>query len=229
MKAWEVLARAHAPDGTELTLSRHPAEYAILANGDVLMSSRMHGSEEALATLGCAQARTLERPHVLIGGLGMGFTLRAALDILPSSAMVVVAELIPAVVEWNRGVLGDLARRPLDDPRVRVDVRDVRMTLREGAGQFDAVLLDVDNGAAGLTTASNDRIYDRHGVLVAHAALRPEGVLAVWSAARDERPYERRLRAEGFRVDRRQVRARQQQGGPRHTILIARRGQGTGV
>ncbi len=220
MKTWEVLGRTRTPDGTELTLSRHPSEYAILADGHVLMSSRMHGSEEALATLGCARARTLERPRVLVGGLGMGFTLRAALDSLPSSAIVVVAELIPAVVEWNRGPLGELAGRPLDDPRVSVDARDVRVTLREGAGQFDAVLLDVDNGAVSLTTASNDRLYDRQGVALARAALRPGGVLAVWSAG-GERLFERRLRADGFRVESKRVRARQKSGGPFHTILIA--------
>ena len=228
MKTWEVLGRTLTPDGTELTLSRHPTEFAILADGHVLMSSRMHGSEEALATLGCARARTLEHPRVLVGGLGMGFTLRAALDVLPPSAVVVVAELIPAVVEWNRGPLGDLANRPLEDPRVSVDARDVRVTLREGVGQFDAVLLDVDNGAVSLTTASNDRLYDRHGVAAARAALRPGGVLAVWSAG-GERLFERRLRADGFRVESRSVRARQKQGGPRHTILIADRGYGTGV
>lgn len=220
MKTWEVLDRTHTPDGTELTLNRHPSELAILADGEILMSSRMHGSEDALATLGCYRAQMLDAPRVLVGGLGMGFTLRAALDCLPASASVVVAELIPAVIAWNRGVLGDLAGRPLDDPRVAVDQCDVAVTLGRGPGQFDAILLDVDNGAVSLTTASNDRLYDRHGVAAAKAALTPGGVLAVWSAG-NERLFERRLRAEKFRVERKSVRARQKLGGPRHVILIA--------
>jgi spermidine synthase len=220
VKTWQVLDRAYTPDGTELTLNRHPSELAILADGEILMSSRMHGSEDALATLGCYRAKALDAPRVLVGGLGMGFTLRAALDCLPSSASVIVAELVPAVVEWNRGVLGDLAGHPLDDRRVVVEHCDVAVTLRRGAGQFDAVLLDVDNGAISLTTASNDRLYDRHGVAAAKAALTPDGVLAVWSAG-NERLFERRLRADGFRVERKSVRARQKLGGPRHTILIA--------
>ena len=130
MKPWEVLGRARTPDGTELTLTRHPSEYVILANGQRLMSSRLHASEDALALLGCRRARTLSRPRVLVGGLGMGFTLRAALDCLPPSARILVAELVPAVVEWNHGPLGQLASRPLDDPRVHLEVGDVAATLR---------------------------------------------------------------------------------------------------
>ena len=221
MKPRQVIGRTLTPDGTELTLTSHPSEFVILADGHVLMSSRMHGSEDALAMLGCARAATLDQPRVLVGGLGMGFTLRAALDSLPASATVVVAELIAAVVDWNRGPLGDLAGRPLDDGRVVVEVSDVRDTLRRGAGQFDAVMLDVDNGAISLTTASNDRLYDREGVAAARAALRPGGVLAVWSAG-PERLFERRLRADGFRVERKLVRARLKKGGPMHTILVAR-------
>jgi len=220
VKSWEVLDRTRTPDGTELTLTRHPTEFAILADGHVLMSSRMHGSEDALATLGCARASQLPRPSVLVGGLGMGFTLRAALDCLPATATVVVAELIPAVVAWNRGPLGALANHPLDDPRVVVEEGDVGATLRSGVGRFDVVLLDVDNGAISLTTSSNDRLYDRHGVATARAALTPGGVLAVWSAG-NERLFEHRLRSAGFRVERKQVRARLKRGGPRHTILVA--------
>src|SRR5205823_8428305 len=151
MLAWELLGEAEAPDRSTLKLTLRPKEYIILANGKSLMSSRMHGSEEALATFACRSLRTAERPSVLIGGLGMGFTLRAALDLLPSDATVVVAELVPAIVEWNRGPLGPLAKEPLKDRRVRVETGDVGATLRAGVGRFDAVLLDVDNGPAALT------------------------------------------------------------------------------
>ena len=220
MKPWNVLGRARTPDGTELTLTHHTSEYLILANGQSLMSSRVHGSEAALAVLGCDRARTLTRPHVLVGGLGMGFTLRAALDCLPPAACVQVAELVPAVVEWNRGPLGALANHPLEDPRVRIDEGDVAATLRSSRGRFDAVLLDVDNGPAALTAASNARLYDDHGVAAAHASLAPGGVLAVWSA-RDDPRFERRLRAAGFSVRRERIRSRLSRGGSRHTILIA--------
>ena len=125
------------------------------------MSSRAHGSEDALAVLGCRRARTLARPRVLIGGLGMGFTLRAALDVLPAEALVVVAELVPAVVEWNRGALGAAADYPLKDPRVRIEERDVAVTIGSSTAAFDAILLDVDNGPAAMTTASNAGLYDR--------------------------------------------------------------------
>ena len=145
----------------------------------------MHGSEEALATLACRRVRTLEQPCVLVGGLGMGFTLRATLDFLPPEAMVVVAELVPAVVEWNRGPLGPLAGHPLKDKRVRVHVEDVGVTLSSCPGQFDAVLLDVDNGPAAFTASKNAGLYDDRGLAVARAALKMGGVLAIW-AARDD-------------------------------------------
>lgn len=220
MKPWELLGRTRTPDGTELTLTRHTSEYVIQANGQSLMSSRMHGSEDALAVLGCDRARTLPRPGVLVGGLGMGFTLRAALDILPPDARLVVAELVPAVVEWNRGPLGALAGHPLDDPRVHLEEGDVAAIMRSSPGRFDAVLLDVDNGPVALTASSNTGLYDPQGVAVARASLRPGGVLAVWSA-RDERRFERLLRAAGFSVRRERVSRRLKKGGSRHTILVA--------
>jgi spermidine synthase len=220
MKPWEVLGRARTPDGLELTLTRHTSEFVITADGQNLMSSRMHGSEEALATLGCRRARTRPRPRVLVGGLGMGFTLRAALDVLPPGARVVVAELVPAIVEWNRGPLGALSSRPLDDPRVRLEARDVAATMRSSPGRFDAVLLDVDNGPVALTASSNAGLYDARGIALARAALRPDGVLAVWSA-RDDRRFEQRLRAGGFSVQRERVSGRATKGGPQHTILVA--------
>lgn len=220
MKPWEVLGRATTPDGIELTLSRHTSEYVIKADGRPLMSSRMHGSEDALAVLGCHRASTLKRPRVLVGGLGMGFTLRAALEVLPAAARVVVAELVPDVVEWNRGPLGALARYPLRDARVRIEESDVADTMRSNTDYFDAVLLDVDNGPVALTASSNAGLYDRHGIAVARASLRPGGTLAVWSA-NDNRRYERELRAGGFSVKREHVSGHANNRGPRHTILVA--------
>lgn len=220
MKPWNVLGRTRTPDGTELTLTHHTSEYVILANGQSLMSSRMHGSEEALALLGCRRARTLTRPRVLVGGLGMGFTLRAALDCLPLAARVLVAELVPAVVAWNHGPLGALAKHPLDDPRVHVEEGDVGATMRSSPGRFDAVLLDVDNGPVALTASSNAALYDCRGVAAARRSLTPGGVLAVWSA-RDDPQFERRLRTAGFSVQRERVRSRLSGGASRHTILVA--------
>ena len=219
MKPLELIGETLTPNGIDMKLTRRANEYIILANGKSLMSSRMHGSEEALATLACRRVRTMERPCVLVGGLGMGFTLRATLDFLPPDATVVVAELVPAVVEWNRGPLGPLAGQPLKDRRVRVHLGDVASTLNSSPGQFDAVLLDVDNGPAAFTSSDNARLYDNKGLAVAHAALKIGGVLAVWSA-RDDRKFEQRLRYGGFRVEVERVRARLKWGGPRHTIFL---------
>ncbi len=198
---------------------RRGDEFVILADGAVLMSSRTHGSEEELATLACQRARTLERPCILLGGLGMGFTLRATLDLLSPDATVVVAELLPAAVEWNRGLLGPLAGNPLRDKRVRVEITDVGGTLRSHEGQFDAVLLDVDNGPAAFTASSNAALYDEQGIAAARAALRSEGVLAVW-AAREDRKFEQHLRAGGFEVQVRRVRGRLKNRGARHTVFV---------
>src|SRR5687768_12246353 len=220
MKAWEVLGQSSAPDGTDIQLRRRDGEYLILANGKPLMSSRLHGSEEALARLGCIRVRHVEQPRVLVGGLGMGFTLRAVLDVLPASAVVTVAELVPAVIEWNRGPLGALAGNPMRDPRVRIQAIDVGFTLRANPGRFDVVLLDTDNGPAAFTSADNAGLYDNAGVAAAFEALRPGGTLAVWSAWED-RKFEQRLRFYGFLVEVERVRARLHKGGPRHTIFVA--------
>jgi spermidine synthase len=222
VKPLELLGETRTPDGSLLALARRDREYLILADGKPLMSSRMHGSEEALATFACARARALDEPCVLVGGLGMGFTLRATLDLLPPAATVVVSELVPAVVEWNRGPLGPLAGDPLKDPRVRVEVQDVGHTLAANASRFDAVLLDVDNGPAAFTSSGNVALYDNRGVATARAALKDGGVLAVWSAWED-RKFEQRLRYAGFEVDVQHVRARLKKGGPRHTIFLANR------
>jgi spermidine synthase len=219
VKPWELLGRARTPDGDDMTLMRRGGEHLVLANGKTLMSSRMHGSEEALATLACRRARTLEEPCVLVGGLGMGFTLRATLDVLPPAATVVVAELMPAVVAWNRGPLGPLAEHPLEDERVRLDVCDVAATLRSSADRFDAVLLDVDNGPDAFTASRNAGLYDDRGLATIRKALKSGGVLAVWSAWED-RKFEQRLRYAAFTVKVERVRGRLKKGGPRHTIFL---------
>ena len=219
MKPWKLLAQTCTPDGSDMRLSVRDDEHVILVNGKTLMTSRTHGSEEALATVACRHVGTMAQPRVLVGGLGMGFTLRATLDLLPPDAVVTVAELVPAVVEWNRGSLGPLAGHPLRDSRVRVDVGDVRHTLRANPSRFDAILLDVDNGPAAFTATANHGLYDNAGVAAAHAALRAGGALAVWSAW-DDRKFEQRLRFHGFvaQVDR--VRARLKKGGARHIIFL---------
>ncbi len=220
MKAWELLGRTRTPGDADMTLMRRDREYVILAGGKSLMSSLMHGSEEALAAFGCRRARTLDAPCVLVGGLGMGFTLRAALDLLPPDAVVIVAELVPAMVEWNRGPLGPLAGHPLKDPRVRVEAGDVAATLAASRTRFDAILLDVDNGPDAFTASDNARLYDDRGIAAARAALKPGGVLAVWSAWED-RKFGQRLRYAGFSVSVEHVRARLKKGGPHHTIFLA--------
>lgn len=201
---------------------RHDTEYLITANGRTLMSSRVRGSEEALAGLAFRDMPDRDAPCVLIGGLGMGFTLRATLDLLPATAAVVVAELLPAVIEWNRGVLGPLAAQPLDDRRVQVDAVDVGHLLRSSVGRFDVVLLDVDNGPSAFTDAANAALYGERGLAALRLALKPGGTAAIWSAADDAR-FAQRLRGAGFTVTVERVRARHAQrkrGGPRHTVYL---------
>jgi spermidine synthase len=220
MKAWELLGETRTPDGGDVRLMRQDSEYVIWVDGKTLMSSRRHGSEEEMAALACRHLRSADHPHVLIGGLGMGFTLRATLDVLPASAIVTVVELLPAVVDWNRGPLGSLSDYPVKDRRVLIERGDVGRTLRMArpAG-FAAILLDVDNGPAAFTAAANHGLYDNAGVAAAHAALEDGGVLAVWSAW-DDRKFEQRLRFHGFTVQVARVRARLKKGGSRHTIFV---------
>ena len=220
MIPWELLGRTATPGGEEMALMRQSGEYVILAGGKPLMSSRMHGSEEALADVACRDARG-GAPCVLVGGLGMGFTLRATLDVLPATATVVVAELVAGVVEWNRGPLGALAGDPLKDPRTRVEVGDVADLLRASRRRFDAVLLDVDNGPDAFTTSGNTWLYGDKGLAVIRSALVENGTLAVWSA-REDRRFEQRLRYAGFAVEVVRVRARLKRGGPRHVIFVGR-------
>ena len=221
VKPFELLAQTLSPDGSAIKLVRRDDEYIILADGAVLMSSRMHGSEEALATLACQRLRTSERPRVLIGGLGMGFTLRATLDVLPPESTVVVAELVPAVVEWNRGLLGPLAKHPLRDPRVQLENADVLVTLSASTDQFDAVLLDVDNGPGAFTSSGNLELYTQRGITAARTALKKRGMLSIWATQEDQKFVER-LRHNGFEAHVHHLRARLKKG-PRHIIFLARK------
>lgn len=225
MLPWETVDRAHAPDGTELVLARRGAEWVVRCGGHVLMSSRQHGSEDALASL--ALARVARRGTVLVGGLGLGFTVRAALDRLPTDAHVLVAELTPALVAWNRGPLAKVAGRPLDDRRVRVEEVDVLSRLTRSRGAFDAILLDVDNGPSALV-AANASLYDEAGIAACHAALAPGGVLALWSAGPDER-YRARLERQGFEAEARIVSARGDGTGARHVVFLARKAAAPGA
>lgn len=223
MIPWELLDSAPVPRSRgELTLYRRGDELSIRVDGHELMNSRVHGSEEALARIACERVGGRARARVLVGGLGMGYTLAAALGRLRADAEVVVAELAPAVVAWNRGPLADLAGHPLEDARVTVYEGDVARILQDERRAFDAILLDVDNGPEAFTRQGNDWLYGRAGLAAAFAALRPEGVLAVWSASPD-RAFTRRLRGSGFQVEDFRVPAAGARGGRQHTIWIAAR------
>jgi spermidine synthase len=221
MNAWQLLESATVPgSGKTIGLFLRGGEFSIRVDGCELMNSRMHGSEEALAEQACPGLPAGAR--ILIGGLGMGYTLAAALQRLGPAARVEMAELVPAVVVWNRGVLGDLAGQPLRDERVVVREVDVAQLLQTERGGYDAILLDVDNGPAGLTRPENDWLYTWEGLSAAFLALKPGGVLAVWSARSDER-FTRRLGKAGFDVTEVSLRARGPHGGERHTIWQARK------
>lgn len=222
MIPWEPIAGTTIDGGSELRLWRRGDEYAIRIGPQELMNSRVHGSEEALARHACDPIAARKAPRVLVGGLGMGYTLAAALRVLPEDARVDVVELAPAVIDWNRDLLGHLAGHPLRDPRVAVHARDVAALIATGAATFDAILLDVDNGPAGLAREENDGLYSRDGLAAAWQALRPGGTLAVWSAGPD-RAFQRRLRDAGFAVDTRFVRARGHGKGGWHALWVATR------
>jgi spermidine synthase len=217
-----LLDTAGIPGGGELRLFRRGDEYSIMLGGNELMNSRLSGSEEALATLTCAKILPRPTPRILIGGLGMGFTLRAALASLGADASVVVTELVPAVVAWARGPMALLFDACLTDPRVTVAVADVAVSIGEAPAAYDAILLDVDNGPDGLTRGANDGLYGRRGLAAARRALRPGGVLAVWSAAPDK-AFAQRLRDADFAVEEVVVRAHKGRGGARHIIWLATR------
>ena len=218
----ELIDTATVPGGAELRLFRRGGDFMIVLDRNELMSSRMSGSEEALAELTCERLRGRAAPHLLIGGYGMGFTLRAALAALGPRARVTVAEIVPEIIAWARGPMADLAAGGLDDPRVAVVERDVAALIGEGRGGYDAILLDVDNGPDGLSRTGNDRLYSLAGLAAARAALKPGGLLTIWSAAPDA-AFRRRLGQAGFAVEERAVRARSNGKGPRHVIWIATR------
>ncbi|HEX7789644.1 MAG TPA: hypothetical protein VF523_06530 [Burkholderiales bacterium] len=220
MIPWTLLDTAQIPGGGELRLMRRGAEFSIKLGQNELMNSRLSGSEQALATLACRRIQTRERPRMLIGGLGMGFTLRAALAVLGPKAEIVVAELVPSVVAWARGAMAEMFAGSLTDPRVTIREEDVSQLIRSAREAYDTILLDVDNGPEGLTRESNDALYDLKGLTAARVALRPGGVLAVWSSGPDPR-FTQRLRKAGFDVNEVPVRANGPRGGARHVIWIA--------
>ena len=219
MKKLERLAEARTPDGTMLVLFRHDGDYLIRAGGAELMSTRHHHSEDKLAELACTAIRDRADVRVLIGGLGFGFTLKAALRILPAEARVVVAELVRAVIEWNEDAAHDLARAALRDPRVELRHADVAHVLRDETGGYDAIMLDVDNGPDPMTTSGNGALYGEPGIRETIAALRPGGRLVYWSA-QDDRTFERTLRRAGLEVNAVRVWSRGTSGAM-HTLFVA--------
>ena len=219
----EYLGSATVPGGQELKLYRRGGDHMIVLDRNELMSSRMSGSEKQLALMTIERLRDRKAPHLLIGGYGMGFTLRAALGALSADARITVAELVPEIIEWARGPMADLAAGCLDDPRVHLMIDDVVNVIADAQGSYDAILLDVDNGPDGLTAAANDRLYDGKGLQASRAALRPGGILAIWSAGSDD-AFTRRLRTAGFHVEEVVVRARDNGKGPRHVIWFAQKG-----
>ena len=225
MIPWKLLDSAPIPGNAgQLLLHRRGGEFSIsIAGRGVLMNTHAHGSEDALAELACHKIAGRPRPRVLVGGLGMGFTLAAALRHLGPDAEVVVAELVPAVVAWNRTYLGEYSGQPLDDQRTRVREGDVARLLREERQAYDAILLDVDNGPESMTVRKNDWLYSAEGLAVSYAALRPRGILAVWSAGVDN-AFTERLRKVGFQVRQVRVRAHDNQG-ELHNIWIAEGGE----
>jgi spermidine synthase len=222
MRHWTLLGDAPIP-GTSQSLSLYQGKddffFKISSGGGELMSSRKHGSEDALGALPCRRLPNRESARVLIGGLGMGFTLAAVLREVGSGAEVTVAELIPEVVDWNRGPLGERSGFPLDDPRTRIHLGDVAKLLRKKRGYFDVIALDVDNGPEGLTHSSNDWLYSTPGIVAAQDALTPNGILAYWSAGPDQ-AFHDRLRRCGFMVEEATVHAHGNKGA-RHTIWLS--------
>lgn len=223
MIPWLELDTASTPDGQTLRLKRRGDEFSIMLGANELMNSRLSGSEEALARLSIERLGHAPSPHILIGGLGMGFTLRAALAALGDSARITVAELIPPVIAWAQGPMAGVFAGCLDDPRVAVAAADVGALIRSGSATYDAILLDVDNGPDGLTVDTNNALYSLTGLAAARKALRSGGVVAVWSSAPDA-GFTRRLKQSGFAVDEVNTRARGKRGA-RHVIWIAAKPQ----
>jgi len=221
MIPWLQLDTARVPGAdVQLRLMQRGAEFSMMLGQNELMSSRLSGSEEALATLACRRIEAVKSPHLLIGGLGMGFTLRAALAVLGSDARIMVAELVPAVIAWARGPMADIFGGSLDDPRASIREADVVDVIRSHGSAFDAILLDVDNGPEGLIRKANDALYDLKGLKAIRRALRPGGVLAVWSSGPNPL-FSKRLGAAGFDVNEVAVRATTKRSGARHVIWFA--------
>jgi spermidine synthase len=229
MRQRELIAESTTPDGESLTLSVEHGEYVVRVRGETLMSARLSGSEQAMAKLALDAGALKGESRILVGGLGMGFTLRAVLDQAQAGARIRVVELLADVVQWNRGPLASLARNPLDDPRVSVRVGDLLDYLAgcvaDNTAGYDAILLDIDNGPEAFTVAGNDRLYRSAGLALLHGALRDDGVMIVWSAFRST-SFEKRLRQAGFAARTVTVRARADVAkGARHTLFVASRSQ----
>jgi spermidine synthase len=225
MIPWLHIDTARVPGAdVELRLMRRGADFSMMLGQNELMNSRLSGSEEALATLTCRRIEAVKRPHLLIGGLGMGFTLRAALAVLGTEARITVAELVPAVIAWARGPMADIFGDSLDDPRVSIQAADVADAIQSRPSAFDAVLLDVDNGPEGLIRKANDGLYDAKGLKAIRRALRPGGVLAVWSSGPHPQ-FSKRLRDAGFDVNEVGVRATTKRSGAHHIIWFATKPQ----
>ncbi|MEQ1770145.1 MAG: hypothetical protein ABL879_09920 [Devosia sp.] len=223
MRPWTTLGTATVPgEGAALRLMQRGDEFVIMAGANPLMNSRMSGSEEELATLSAARIASRTQPRILIGGLGMGFTLRAAIAVLPAEARITVVEIVPQIVEWARGPLAPIFAGCLDDPRVSIQIADVGRVIAAHRGVYDAILLDVDNGPEGVSRDGNDYLYSLPGLAKSRAALSERGLLAVWSAHPDEK-FTRRLRDTGFEVEVIGVRERHGKKGARHTIWLATR------
>jgi spermidine synthase len=223
MIPWLQIDTARVPGAdVELRLMRRGAEFSMMLGQNELMNSRLSGSEEALATLACRRIEAVKRPNLLIGGLGMGFTLRAALAVLGPDARITVAELVPAVIAWARGPMADVFADSLDDPRASILSADVIEVIQSHPSAFDAILLDVDNGPEGLIRKANDALYDLKGLKAVRRALRPGGVLAVWSSGPNPL-FSKRLRDAGFAVDEVAVRATAKRSGARHVIWFAKK------
>jgi len=219
MKPWERLGTATAPDGSSFELVRHDGQYVIRADGYDLMTSYAHSSEDAMMALACPQPPA--DACVLVGGLGMGYTAAATLKLMPPRGTMVVAEIIPEVIEWNRGLLGPLAGHPLDDPRTKLALGDVAKVIRESESRFDAILLDVDNSVDSFSLPHNRWLYTPGGLGAAYRALRPGGALAIWSVGTDAK-FERSLRSAGFTASTYPIRGRERRGG-HYSVLVGHR------
>jgi spermidine synthase len=218
---WKQLDQSKIPGhDDEVTLLQRGEEFSIRTAGTELMNSRVHGSEDELAELACQRMKQKPDQRILIGGLGMGYTLAAALLQSDPDTRITVCELIPAVIQWNKKYLGHLAQMPLEDSRVFIEAKDVAKTIRDKKAVWDAILLDVDNGPEGLTRKANDRLYNTSGLKQSFAALCPGGILAVWSSGPNE-AFSRRLKQCGFQTQIVKVRARKSGKGSKHIIWLA--------